>query len=448
MKTLLVVGRDTLKSQLWLIPSIAVLVAVLLGLALPEIDSTVDADLSGSLTGLIFGGDADTARSLLSAIASSLITVTALTFSITVVTLQLASSQFSPRLLRTFAHDQFVQLTLALFLSTFTYSLVVLRAVRSAGADGQHAVVPKLAVTFAFVLAVASVLALVLFLAHLTEQIRVETMLHNVHRDASQTVRAVLEKRDPALVIDDDLYELQPVVGGVHLLAANDGFLTWISHGELVEIAVGTEAIIRLDVHPGTFVVKGTPIGIAWPTSDQPFDQNAADKIIERVAECIHTGYERTAAQDVGYGLRQLTDVANKGLSPAINDPTTAIHALGHISALLCELTDHQLGTQLLHDDDKRIRVILRQPDLADYVDLGISQPRRYGASDPQVLERILQVLLDLSHHVHTDQKIVVLDQLERVRITVDAQAFDSVERSALALLAQHVEQNITGHRV
>jgi len=147
------------------------------------------------VSGVLFGGDADAVRSLLGAIASSLITVTALTFSLTVVTLQLASSQFSPRLLRTFTSDQFVQATLALFLATFTYALTVLRAVRSAGDSGQAEFFPKFAVTLAFLLAVASVLGLVLFLAHLTAQIRVETMLRNVHRDASRTMRAVLAER-------------------------------------------------------------------------------------------------------------------------------------------------------------------------------------------------------------------------------------------------------------
>ncbi len=194
MKTCLANARETFKTQLWPIPTIAVVAALLLGLGLPELDSAVNGHLSGRVSGWLFGGDADAARSLLSTIASSLITVTALTFSLTVVTLQLASSQFSPRLLRTFTSDQFVQSTLALFLATFTYSLTVLRAVRSAGDSGQNEFVPKLAVTLAFVLAVGSVLGLVLFLAHLTEQIRVETMLRNVHRSPSAMMAPLTTK--------------------------------------------------------------------------------------------------------------------------------------------------------------------------------------------------------------------------------------------------------------
>jgi uncharacterized membrane protein len=448
MNTRLVNARDVLGTQLWPIPTLAVVTALLLGFGVPELDAVVDGDLSSRWSGWLFGGDADAARSLLGVIASSLITVTALTFSLTVVTLQLASSQFSPRLLRTFTRDHFVQVTLALFLSTFTYALTVLRAVRSGGDSGQAEFVPKIAVTLAFVLAVVSVLGLVLFLAHLTEQIRVETMLRNVHRDASSTMRTVLPEREPSA--DPRLVQPppQPPPGALALLGKDDGFLTWINRDALLDLAVREHAVLRLDVYPGSFLVCGTPMGTAWPVAGEGFDDDAAQRIAEGVAGCVHVGLERTSAQDVGYGLRQLTDVANKALSPGINDPTTAIHALGHISAFLCALTDRDLGDELSCDEDNRIRVVARRPDFATYVDLGISQPRRYGATDPQVLEKIFQVLLDLSHRVRPDQVSVVRDQLERLRATAAAQSFDSAERAGLEVLGGRVEQNLraSGH--
>lgn len=127
--------RDSLRAQLWPLPTVGVVVAVVAGIVLPRLDAHVDGGLPGWLNDLLFGGDPDAARTVLDAVASSLITVTSLTFSLTVVTLQLASSQFSPRLLRTFTRDLFVQATLALFLATFAYSLTVLRAVRRTGSN-------------------------------------------------------------------------------------------------------------------------------------------------------------------------------------------------------------------------------------------------------------------------------------------------------------------------
>ena len=443
MSSWLASTRDVLRTQLWPIPTIAVICAVLLGLTVPELDAVVDDHLTGRASGWLFGGDAEAARSLLGAIASSLITVTALTFSLTVVTLQLASSQFSPRLLRTFTSDQFVQVTLALFIATFTYALTVLRAVRGEGDDGGTELVPKIAVTLAFLLAVASVLGLVLFLAHLTAQIRVETMLVNVRRDAVTTLHTVLPPREGA---DVHRSATPRPPSDAHPLPADDhGFLTRVNEAGLLAIAVEEDALLSLDVHPGAFLVEGTPLGSAWSLGGDRLSEEAAERIATRVAGCIHLGFERTSAQDVGLGLRQLTDVANKALSPGINDPTTAIHALGHISAFLCALTDRDLGAQLLRDDDDRIRVVLSRPDLASYLDLGLSQPRRYGAADPQVLERILQVLSDLSHRVGPDQRSVVRDELERLRATAAAQSFDSVERARLDSIGDRIERRLDG---
>ena len=177
--------RDAWRVQLWPVPTLGVALGVAAGVGLPRLDAAVDDRLPASLAVHLFGGGADAARAVLSAIAGSMITVTSLTFSLTVVTLQLASSQYSPRLLRTFSRDRVVHGTLALFLSTFVYALTVLRTVRTA-ADEQATFVPQLSVTLAFVLALASVLALVGFLAHLTGQVRVEAVLRNVHAEAER----------------------------------------------------------------------------------------------------------------------------------------------------------------------------------------------------------------------------------------------------------------------
>lgn len=435
--------RDAFRTRLWPLPTIAVVFALLLGLTVPELDSAIDDDLPSRVGGWLFGGDADAARSLLGAIASSMITVTALTFSLTVVTLQLASSQFSPRLLRTFTRDLFVQVTLALFLATFTYALTVLRAVRGLGGGGGAELVPQVAVTLAFVLAVASVIGLVLFLAHLTEQIRVETMLRDVHHDAVTTMDTVLARRDCAS--GDRGPVPSPPPNAVTLHAGDDGFLNWADQNRLLAIAVEEGAVLSLEVHPGSFVVRGTPLGSAWSTGPGPLSDEVAGRISSRVADCVHLGFERTSAGDVGYGLRQLTDVANKALSPGINDPTTAIHALGHISAFLCALSDHDLGAALVRDEDEGVRVVVHRPDLASYVELGLSQPRRYGAADPQVLRKIFQVLLDLSHRVPGDQLSVVRNELERLRATVAVQPFDPTERAGLESMASQVQRILEG---
>ncbi len=370
-----------------------------------------------------------------------MITVTSLTFSLTVVTLQLASSQYSPRLLRTFSRDRVVHGTLAVFLATFVYALTVLRTVRTADA-GQAAFIPQLSVTLAFVLALASVLALVGFLAHLTGQIRVEAVLRNVHAEASATAAAVT-----AGLTDVD--PVRPALprrpeGAEHLLARSSGFLVSVDEEAVLAAAVAADAVVVVEALPGASVVAGTPVGVAWPRGAERFDAATWAQLSARTAGAIATGFERTAAQDVAFGLRQLTDVAIRALSPGVNDPTTAVHALGHSAALLGELAARDLGPRVLRDADDVVRVVLHRPDLAALLDEAVSQPRRYGADDPAVLARLLALLDELAWQVRSpEQHAAVRDQLARLRATADGQPFDTVERDRLARLAERVDHTL-----
>jgi uncharacterized membrane protein len=428
--------RETVRTQLWPLPVAGIVTAVVVAVLLPRLDAYVDAGLPSWLDAVLFGGDAGAARTLLDAISSSLITVTSLTFSLTVVTLQLASSQFSPRLLRTFTSDVFVQSTLAVFLATFTYSLTLLRAVRSP--DTGAAFIPRISITFAFLLGLVSVLCLVLFLAHLARQIRVETMLRDVHDDAISTVRNSTRSLDDAHPRPD---LPTPPPGALDITAPSSGFLTGIDEGELLAGATAADACLVIDCHPGSSIVEGVPIGQAWSVSGV-IDDDVFERLQAAVRSAIGVGYERTAAQDVGYGLRQLTDVANKALSPGINDPTTAIHALSHISAILCRLANRDLRSAVLCDDDDRVRAVLRRPGFAEILDAAITQPRRYGSSDPQVMARLFKLLEEIAWHVH--DHTAVRDQLERLRNTVDGSDFDDTELNDLADAAARVEHAIS----
>jgi len=417
-------AKDVARTELWPIPALGVSLAVVLGVLLPHLDARVDEALPQGLRGYLFGGDADAARTVLNAVAGALITVTSLTFSLTVVTLQLASSQFSPRLLRTFTRERFVHVTLALFLATFVYPLTVLRLVRTAQEEEQAAFVPRISVTLAFVLAVISVLALVLFLAHLAREIRVESMLLNVRTDA---VRA-LERQVPA-----DGHGQQPPAatdGAVLVPASDSGFLVEVDEGCLLRAALENDAVVVIRRQPGAFLVAGTPIGFCRPLTADRFEPQEQERMVAAAQQAVLIGFERTAAQDVGFGLRQLTDVTVKALSPGINDPTTAVHALGHASALLCRMAGHDLGPRFLRDEHGAVRVVLERPDLGEMLDVAVGQPRRYGAGEPAVLDRLAVLLREVAWAV-TDEgdRAAVRAQLHRLRATIEAQDLDAGER-------------------
>jgi uncharacterized membrane protein len=433
------VVRDWFRTQLWPLPATGVVLAIVLGVVLPQVEASSGGLAPESLQGYLFSGGPAAARSVLSAVASSLITVTALTFSLTVLTLQLASSQFSPRLLRTFTRDLVVQSILALFLGTFTYSLTVLRTVRSESAPhGEF--IPDVAVTVAYVLAVCSVVGLIFFLAHLAQTIRVESMLRSVHQDAVDTADRELgdEQGETHARV-----HLVPAGGSRAVLAPSSGFLVQVHENDLLEEVVDAGVLAVIDVRPGDSVVAGTPIGTVWNLDAGASE--ISDETVESLAAAVVTGFERTSVQDVALGLRQLTDVAVKALSPGINDPTTAIHAIGHSSALLCDLATRELGPKILRDDSGRSRVELARPDLSSLLHLAIDQPARYGAAEPDVLSRLTVLLRELAWVCPVHEHQEVRDALSRLTRLVAAADLDPVDRARLAKQAEAVDEAIAG---
>lgn len=419
---------DAFRTQLWPLPTLAVALAVVLGTVLPALDAGLEGQLPESVTVFLFSGGPEAARSVLQAISGSLITVTSLTFSLTVVTLQLASSQFSPRLLRTFTSDRFVHVTLALFLAAFSFALTVLRSVRDESL-GTSLFVPEISVTVAFGLAIASVIGLVLFLAHLTREIRVETMMRRVNVETQETI-------DRVFPLDRPARGPEPVPSSETILihSTSSGFLTSIHQGALMRAAEESGAVIRIDREPGSSLVEGVPFATAWSVEPgAAFTPTVREKLTEDANAAVATGFERTNVQDVGFGFRQLVDVAARALSPGINDPTTAVHVIGHLSVLLGRLAERNPGPEHLTDGNGRVRVVVSLPELKDLLDMAMNQPRQYGAADPAVAGRLIGLLQELTwcdREGHYRREI--LDHLGRMRDAVGAANFLLAERRSL----------------
>ena len=428
---------DAFQTTLWPVPTLFVIIALGAGIGLPALDSAIDGTIPQGLKGYLFGGDAGAGRDVLGAVAGSMITVTSLTFSLTVVTLQLASSQFSPRLLRTFSKDRQVQVTLGIFLGTFTYSLTVMRAVRGSS-DETSAFVPAMSVTVAFALTIASVLALVFFLAHLVRQIRVEAILSDVRDDALATIERTLPERSTQVPDDVPTVPREPTT----LFSRSTGFLAKVDHESLVAAAQRAGAVVALDVCPGDWVDEGTPLALAWPVGD-PLDVEGrgldADTLADDVAGAVVLFDERGGLEDATFGLRQLVDVAAKALSPGVNDPTTAVHACGHIGTVLRELSTREDAALVLREGDGPdggedghpgrgtgpVRAMVPRRPFAEHTGLGLDQIRSYGASDPQVLAALLQVLRSLAWTVPLRHLPTVSLHLDRTRDAVEGQGFD-----------------------
>jgi uncharacterized membrane protein len=239
--------------------------------------------------------------------------------------------------------------------------------------------------------------------------------------------------------------EPEPPADALLLRAGASGLFTSVDEAALLRATVEADAVLLAERHPGSPLIAATPVGAAWPRAGEPFSPDAWKRLAEGVSRAVRTGPERTELQDIAFGLRQLTGIAAKALSPGINDPTTAVHALSHSAALLCEPAQHDLGPQLLRDDDRQIRVVLRRPDLGDLLGLAVAQPLRHGAAEPAVLERIAMLLRELAWSAAPGRHPPIVAALARLRSTIDAQDLHATEHFRLTGLTELVDEALAG---
>lgn len=392
--------RERARESFWIVPLLGVLVSVALGATLPRLELRVEALQMPWL----FDGGPDAARSVLSTVAGSMITVTSLTFSLTVVTLQLASSQFSPRLLRSFLRDLRNQAVLSLLLSTFVFSLLVMLTVRTQN-DRGPGFVPELSVSLTMVLVVASVMALVWFIGHVVAVVRVGRIMDDV---ASESL-ALLQRETDQLVPGGACDPAPPAVVGRPVTSTRSGFVQRVDVPAVGRWASEREAVVHLSSSPGSWIFRGMPWAYVEGSDD------------DAVGAALTLGAERTAQQDVGFGIRQLVDIALRALSPGINDPTTAIDAVGHIGDVLIVMSQRRLGARTWVDDDGVARVHLAGPSLAQHLELACGQIRRAAADLPEVMVALIDVLAALGAACDdVTRREAVLRELAAIDVATD----------------------------
>ena len=416
------------RASLWFWPFVAAVAALLVTLVLLSVRPASDS----AAAALLWPSDIEAARALLQVVATAIMTATTLTFSLTVVALQLASQQFSPRLLREFARDRGTQAVLALLVSTFVVALTALR-----GLDPDRPL-PVVTLALVQVLAVSSAVALLFFVGHLVRTLRVDTMMVAVHEDASTVIAETYpELGDTRATPQGDFPGPR---GGTSIPLLRSGFVVVVDARAVAEVARRHDVLLRLRLRPGDAVVQGAPLASAWRAGDGCIP---VDELAEELLGPVQLGFERTSEQDSGFGLRQLTDIAVKAISPGINDPVTCGHAIGYCADLLVRLQGRQLGEQEHHDGDGTVRVVTVDRDHRYYLDLVCAPIRRFGRAEPLVLTALLRMLRDCAANARTDaqrdeiqrQSHLVLDEMSDTLLAYDADSVcDLASRVTLAV--------------
>lgn len=371
----------------WAVPAACVLASLAVGIVLPQ----VEASWRTTSLQYVFQGGPDGARGLLGTIATAMISVTGLVFSITMVVLQLASSQFTPRVLGGFLQNRVVQATLGIFISTFVFALTVTRYVR--GANDTEQFVPQISVTVAFLMVLACMALFLAFIHHITLSIQVS---HVISQIGSRTVRLADRMYTAPAGADAPAFgpTWSPAPGTPHvsLEAPRHGVITHVDYGGLVRLARERDVVVTIDRPVGQFLVEGQHLLRIWggPAEDQGREGN------RRFYRHIGLGSQREMRQDVAFGIRQLVDIADRALSPGVNDPTTAVQCLDELHRILRLLLQRASPSPYIADGDGRVRVVHHPQAIPDLLQLAVLEIARSGKDTLQVPERLRALLEDL----------------------------------------------------
>lgn len=377
---------QSLRASFWFVPALMVAGSMAAAVLLVELDTFQGRQLA-EWSPRLFGASAEGSRAMLSAIATSMITVAGVVFSITVVILSQASTQYSPRVLRNFMRDRPTQAVLGVFVGVFAYCLVVLRTVR--GGDDASPFIPSVAVLVGMVYAFAAIAMLIFFIHHIAQSIQASSIVERIADDTRGAIDHLFPQELGEPSQEPPPCGVPAVWFALH--APRSGYLVRVDEDRILHEAVRGGRVVRLCAALGDFVAEGTVLLQVSGATPPP------DGAAGRLLGAVELGRQRTTEQDAAFGLQQLVDIALKALSPGINDPTTACMCIDRLGALLARLAARRMPTgQRMQAGE--LRVIAPAPQFGSLLALAFLPVVAHSRGDLQVLARLVDALGVVAH--------------------------------------------------
>lgn len=429
------------RESFWFLPTVFGIVAIIVAQAFVELDRAL-LDRGADKVFFLDALSASGGRSILSIIGSSMLTVAGTTFSITISVLATTSSTYGPRLVRNFLADRANQVVLAVFTSTFLYALIVIRSVHTQVQD-DDAFVPVIAIHVGVLLALADVAVLVFFIHHIAQSVQITTLQKRVQNELVAAVDfAYPAHEDESSPMTRRV--LPPLEGAQAIAATTDGYVQEVEFGNLKDWALGHDAVVEVLAMPGTHVVDAEPVLRAAPIGDGPLELGDDDRRELRAAFAINVS--RTPLGDVRFALRQMVEVAVRGLASGTNDPYTAVSALDLSAKALVPLIGRMDPPTALVDDDGRPRVIVSWPTVDRLVMDVFDGVRVYGLSHPAVIDSTLNLAERLTNAALSPERRRTVQTAVRQLLTAyeatdpHAPDLEPIRARAEALIARPLE--------
>ncbi|MFE0043875.1 DUF2254 domain-containing protein [Streptomyces albireticuli] len=408
--------REHLRDTFWFTPTVGLVGAAVAAVGALELDGLLIRTLQddgdyGAVSSLI--ELADDTKTIITTVGSAMLTFIGVVFSISLVALQMASGQFTPRVVRLYVRSRITKCTFAVFLATFLFALLVQASYQG---DTDPRTVETVPVFSSVTCVVMVLVSLVLFVVYVNSTLRLMRVSHVIDRITRENFR-MLEKAGGRA--DDESVVPGEVTGEV-VHRGRAGVLRDVHIARLVRVARRHGLVLRLIPRIGDFVVPGTPV-LAVHGGPAPGRR--------ALRYTVSVGVERTFHQDLGFGLRQLSDIAQRALSPAVNDPTTAVQCLDRVVQILAAIAGRPLGALRHYDRQGAVRLVQDQPGWADLVDLGFAEIRGCAVGAPQVTRRLMAALDDLLRLAPEDRHPPLVRHRTLLRQAVDLAVPEPADR-------------------
>ncbi len=390
---------DHIRTSFWFLPTLMALAAAGLAFGMVSLDHSVSQEWLDGLKWVYTGGPAG-ASAVLQTIAGSMITIAGVVFSLTLVALTLASSQFGPRLLRNFMGDTTNQVVLGTFVATFLYCLLVIRTIRRAE---ETPFVPQLAVTLGVVFALASLWVLIYFIHHVAVSIQADAIIGRVSTDLHEGIDRLFPEHigEASDEVGPGEAPAEPPAFAREALSipsAADGYLQLIDASSLMGLAREHNLVLRVERRPGQYVIRGSPLVRVWP------EDRVTPRVAERVNAAFVLGGQRTPKQDLEFAVHQLVEIAARALSPGINDPFTAVSCVDRLGSGLTRLARRRAPSPYRVDDDGLLRVIAPSVTFPQILDAAWTQIRQYARESAAVTNRLMETMVPVAAATHREE--------------------------------------------
>lgn len=369
-------------------------VTVGLSLLSIELDNNIDKKYLGILGG-IFSNQADGARQVLSTIASTMMTVAGVTFSMTLISISFAGAQIGPRILSNFMNDRGNQITLGTFVSTFVFCLLVLRTVNGE-TEGGAEFIPHISVLIAIIFALLSLGGLIYFINHIPQKMSMTESVDSTGDDLLKTIDSLYpekigQNKDSNSNSGIDLYSKYSV--NKIVTASGKGFIEYINASAIIKGAKKYDCVIEIYRRPGDYVCDGVEL-ICVHSND-----NLDDKSYLEIRNSIIWGVNRSNNQDILFPAQLLVEIAARALSPGVNDPYSAIECINQLQAGFVQLSTREIPSKYRYDDDEKLRVVSETINYNEFFDLIMNSMRAFIKTDYLCTKRVLELITFLRNY-------------------------------------------------